>query len=56
MKAYMSAPNRVGAVWPPTPEVAAATESLGVRPLLEGRRVVAACASRYHGCCLVAGT
>mmetsp|Transcript_23110 Transcript_23110/g.41341 ORF Transcript_23110/g.41341 Transcript_23110/m.41341 type:complete len:498 (-) Transcript_23110:95-1588(-) len=53
MKAYMSAPNRVGAVWPPTPEVAAAMEAASLRPVLEGKRVVSACASRYHGCALV---
>lgn len=53
MKAYMSGPNRVGGVWPPTPEVAAAMKAVGVRPLLEGKRVVSACASRYHGCALV---
>jgi len=54
MKAYMSAPNRVGAAWPPTPAQASALDQLlgaGCRTL-EGATVRGAAASRYHGICL----
>ena len=52
MKAYMSAPNRVGAPWPPTPEQAAALNILELDPALENAFVRQAAASRYHGICL----
>lgn len=54
MKAYMSAPNRVGAAWPPTPAQASALDQMfgdGCRTL-EGATVRGAAATRYHGICL----
>lgn len=55
MKAYMSTPNRVGACWPQTAATRRALESMGLVPALEGKRVLSAATSRYHGVCLVEG-
>mmetsp|Transcript_17400 Transcript_17400/g.20482 ORF Transcript_17400/g.20482 Transcript_17400/m.20482 type:complete len:588 (+) Transcript_17400:11-1774(+) len=52
MKAYMSAPNRVGCVWPPTSQHKKALDSLSLKPTLDGAFVTMAAASRYHGICI----
>mmetsp|Transcript_30840 Transcript_30840/g.69245 ORF Transcript_30840/g.69245 Transcript_30840/m.69245 type:complete len:563 (+) Transcript_30840:190-1878(+) len=52
MKAYMSDPNRVGAVWPPTQAHAQALAGLGLEPVLQTAFVRGAAASRYHGVCI----
>ncbi len=52
MKPYMSAPQRVGAVWPPTKRHAEALNTVGLTPTLEHAFVKGAASSYSHGICV----